>query len=316
VSGPFFHSGPNSHSSFPINIKFKAANKVEIRRISPHSRFAASIVDDKNKIILFYTYKVGSSTIKKFIKENMQEVFPGVDYSKKNPQDIEFPSLLNTHVYRDPGKHFITTINWEKYNDYRKILFMRDPLDKLVSFYTMVFVRGVWNFIDKPHFRNGYTLKTLGYFVPETGTHKVDVFDISFKQVLDRLYNYYEKGVKVWDSHLSLQVTPDISLVAGKKLECYNVNLLSDFLLKWAKSHNINLSEDAFKVAGSNINIHKKNEPIKDAFNLTVRDFKKHGFTPPYTSFYNSKLKKKAEEIYKSDLKYWSNCKNELNNIF
>jgi len=316
VPGPMFFSGPNSHSSFPINIKFKSNGKVEHRRISPHSRFAASIVDEKNKLVLFYSYKVGSSTIKKFIKENMQSAFPGVNFNFENPQDIEFPSLLNTHVFKDPGKHFITTIDWEKYKDYRKILFMRDPLDKLVSFYTMVFIRGFWNFIDQPHFRNGYTLKTLGYFVEENGTKKVDIFDISFEDVLTRLDAYYESGIKVWDSHLSLQITPDIDLIAKDEIECYKIDYLDKFLLEWAASHNAQKASASNNVEGNNINLHKRNVELKDAHKMTVRDFKVAGFTPSFESFYTEGLKKIAKKIYKPDLKYWENCKDGGPDIF
>ena len=77
VLGPMFFTGPNSHSAYPCNIKFKESRTTQYKRLAPHSRFVASIVDEKLKIVLFYSYKVGSSTIKKFIKKMWKEIRVG-----------------------------------------------------------------------------------------------------------------------------------------------------------------------------------------------------------------------------------------------
>lgn len=89
-----------------------------------------TLVSHKHKFIFFWNAKCGCSAIKRlFLEIERDEVYEGPKTIHDPPNVHAYLGYLNSHSY------FLPKEDLEKYSDYKKILIVRDPWSRVVSYY-------------------------------------------------------------------------------------------------------------------------------------------------------------------------------------
>ena len=125
-TAPFF-SQPNSFDQTNIYLLYKKNGIPRINLSSPYSRILNGIVDEKAKFIVFSTPKVSSTTIKAFAQEKLN-----LSLEKGHPHRVKYKTLLH---YSYSKSKFPTELNFSKYIDYKMFIVMRDPTERIISFF-------------------------------------------------------------------------------------------------------------------------------------------------------------------------------------
>jgi hypothetical protein len=167
------------------------------------------------------------------------------------------------------------------FQDYTKIIFVRDPLHRLVSFYNLFVVHFQRSSVDWHHVDN---------------KKQFDIKEKTFEEFLQLL--------------LLVHRDPDIELQHHLESQTMDTeNLTFDFIIKVDKLSAgfriLNEELDLSLPATPRVNASPYNLNLtEDAFNKTPGELRMGG-TPYYSYFYDDRLRKIAEEVYAEDFKLY-----------
>jgi hypothetical protein len=219
-------------------------------------------------------------------------------YFKKYKRYIEFSNKGIVTFGHIDIKYLmkINVINSEWYNKTYKFAFVRNPWDRMVSFYHYLnlddfisFEKFIFLFNKKYSKRNNMYAKIINFIF---NTRIFNYFDMPFyvSQVLYKykfllLYIFPFVNIGAYHSIGLSQINPQVNWLMNKDNE-----LIVDYIGKFE-----NLEND--------INIIFNNFGINETIKLPHYNKTKH---KNYRKYYNNKTKKIIEEIYKDDIKYFN----------
>jgi len=123
---PFF-SQPNSFDNTRVYLIYIKQGIPRINLSSPYSRILHGIVDKRANFIVFSTPKVSSTTIRIFAQEKLN-----LSLEKGPPHRVEYKTLLDSSSLKSKSR---TELNFNKYIDYKMFIVMRDPAERIISFF-------------------------------------------------------------------------------------------------------------------------------------------------------------------------------------
>lgn len=210
-------------------------------------------INHDRKFIAFFSPKCGSTTIKRWFLDSL--------YDQEMATSRNFNKAL---VARSNVKHY----------GYRKILFIRDPLARLVSFFCHFVIRDQlnWCFADD--------------------ARAILLIDRTFSEFIHLLKKLVNEGSQP-QHHLKLQITG----IEGETFD--HVYLMEDFHQNIADLNRL-LSIDANETTMHNETPYGRNF-LPEAFDLTPSRLRKLGI-PNKESFWNDELIAIATEIYQPDM--------------
>lgn len=287
---PFF-SHPNNKSDYNLNIRYGKFSHKTIK-LSPFSRFGHGIVDKKAEMIVFCSPKAGSTSIRNFAINTLQ-------LNGKNPKHefihyTKLPLVTSQDFSITKSNIIDNTIYWHRYDTFKKILVLRNPWERIVSFFIEKFIEA---------FRTGLQLKDTRHTI---SFHQIsppysDPNNFSFETFIRKLNKQFEFHKKLWDEHLGLQITPDFEEVAINDVQVIPISELNNLLQLWGRKHdmkqiilrkdNVTTKDNLLKVK----NGHKKTIQELIAFNRPIHP----------DSFYNDQLVAIVKNIYSVDQKHW-----------
>jgi len=211
----------------------------------------------------------------------------------------KIPCLLS-YDFKKNGEIF----NWNTYHGYTKFLVMRDPYDRLVSYYSNRFLR---QFIQRKAKQSStITSSATQYFLSNLSISNqhdaITLSDISFKTMIEKMYAQYHTHGKVWDVHIALQVTGDFKDVALEEALIIDITQMSELFAYWHKKNaNENLQIDL----NQNTSSTKDAKIVPRAYDMTTQELSelKHSIHP--YSFRHPKLEKLIKEMYATDYEVW-----------
>ena len=289
-TAPFF-SHPNNLSNYSLNIRYgKFGHK--IIKLSPFSRFGHGIVDDKAKMIVFSSPKVGSTSIRNFAINTLQ-------LNGKNPKlelthATKLPFVTSQDFSITKSNTIDKTIYWHRYDTFKKILVLRNPWERIVSFFIEKFIEAFRIALQLKDTRNIISFHQLSppYSDPD---------NFSFEILILKLNKQFQLNKKLWDEHLGLQITPDFEEVAIKDVQVILISELNNLLQLWGRKHDMEqiiLRKDNVTTKANLLKVkngHKKTIQELIAFNRPIHP----------DSFYNDKLVAIVKNIYSADQKHW-----------
>ena len=236
------------------------------------------LYDDKNKKIIFWSYKSGCT----FIRNIFYNHYLNLKYQKNF---IKIITLFN---------RYFTIINKNKLLTYKKIYVCRNPYSRLVSC-----------FIDK--YINGYftnwlklNIKIINFF---NYFQNINYVKFNFKDFVDLVY---DKIVLSKFTLLELDhIAPQFSINYNNDFEFDKIYKLEELNESNFLQDEFNINKDIINKSEHHNNCDLSNYIIKNAFELNYDDLlylKNNKKIPNYKCFYNENIKKKVEEIYKNDL--------------
>jgi hypothetical protein len=128
----YFFTGANNYSRNDLSIRYGLFSK-NINRLSPFSRFSAGIIDEKRKILLFYSYKCGASSIRAFSQLELKlgaAKTQSIAEAHRNPV-----SMIINFKAKKTQNWSKKVVYWNTYKSYQKYLIVRDPYERLISYY-------------------------------------------------------------------------------------------------------------------------------------------------------------------------------------
>ena len=298
---PFF-SHPNNKSNYNLNIRYGKYNH-KIIQLSPFSRFGHGLVDEQAKRIVFTSAKVGSTSIRNFAINDLQ--LNGDNPKHYMTHGTTLP-LVTSNSFNSTSKHIISnTIYWNDYRDYQKTFVLRKPYERTISLFIDKFIKAQKYWLDagKPFDYRGIYQLHFGYS-PLIKDYAPD--DLTFEHFINNLFDKFKKHFKLWDEHLSLQITSDFKEVALGETEIIRLNDLSELLKEWSMSRGIKKIKDV----KDNQSFGKDALLIKDASFTPLKELLQINGEIHPDSFKSDFLENKVNEIYEPDFKcYMKNIK-------
>jgi hypothetical protein len=293
-----FFNDPNPVSSYGINILFTKNGTPYENNMSAFSRFGHTLLDEKAKILVYTIPKVGSTTLKNFAKNELHLV----DTLEERVHCIKFPGIIDRSI------QIPEIIKWDDYRDYDQYIVMRQPYEKILSFFTNKFIRLVKQ-IPKPTL---YHLNFMDHLSKAgQGSQKMissDALELSFDIFIRRLKYHYDHGNKLWDEHLALQISSDFENIALDKVKVLPLSKLNDLLDDWY-----------FKRYGERKDFSSKKENasygdsapifIENAHLMPLKELIKIENAIDPKSFYQAELEDMIKEMYAVDYKIWNSIK-------
>ncbi len=292
-TAPFF-SQPNSFDNTRIYLIYKKNSIPRINIASPFSRIHYGIVDEKAKFIVFSTPKVASTTIKMFAQEKLN-----LSLEKGLPHSVQYKTLLDSSSLKSK---LPTELNFSKYIDYKMFIVMRDPTERIISF----FLNKIINKINDADLEIKRVADNFLQMVFKNQFY-VDYNELTFKKFIDAIVFQYHNGGKIWDAHIAPQITADLIEIAQNQLQIISMNNCNDFLNYWhlqstgtsaqfTEHYNKSWNKTDSKFIPNGCNI-----PIKDLILL------KNRIHPD--SFVYAELIEAIKVIYKDDYEFWFKAK-------
>lgn len=297
-----FFNDPNPVSFYGIDILFTKNGTSYQNKLSAFSRFGQTLLDEKAKILVYTIPKVGSTTLKNFAKNELHLV----DSLNEKVHRIKFPGIIDRSI-QIPC--FRPIIKWDDYRDYDQYIVMRQPYEKILSFFTNKFIRLAKQNPTKPGL---YRLNFMDNLSKAgQGSQKMissDALELSFDIFIRRLKYHYDHGNKLWDEHLALQISSDFENIALDKVKVLPLSKLNDFLDDWY-----------FKRYGERKDFSSKKENasygdlapifIENAHSMPVKELIKIKKAIDPKSFYQAELEDMIKEMYAVDYKIWNSIK-------
>jgi hypothetical protein len=224
-------------------------------------------IQHQKRFIAFFSPKCGCSSIKAWLK------------------NIEQPSLQeendNTPIEYRNGLQYRSFIYDKDFQDYTKIIFVRDPLHRLVSFYNLFVVHYQRSSVDWHHVDN---------------KKHFDIKEKTFEEFLELLLLVYRDPDLELQHHLESQTmdTENIAfdyIIKVDKLSAGFRKLNEELGLSLPVTPTVNASPYNFNLT-------------EYAFNKTPGELSMSG-TPYYPYFYNDRLREIAKEVYAEDFKLY-----------
>ncbi|MCH8553530.1 MAG: sulfotransferase family protein [Schleiferiaceae bacterium] len=285
---PFFKN-PNSQSHYSCTIRYGTFGK-KIIAPSPFSRLGRGVVDEENKCIVFLTPKVASTSIIKFLHEELQ-LGEKMAHFKGNYHHVSLPFLLN----KNKNDSKATTLYWNDYNSFAKYFIIRDPYERLVSFFKNKFINKEFSIKDD---RVKLGRELMITVINITDDFLLDPLQYSFEYFITKLYEAFKNHKKLWDEHLSLQVSKDFEIIALKETKVYtleNIGMLFHALQP----------DSAPEKFHENKSRRESNLHIKEAYRLSTREIQAMPNKPAGASYYAPHLEEMVREIYAIDYKVY-----------
>ena len=292
-TAPFF-SHPNNKSNYNLNIRYgKFSHK--IIQLSPFSRFGHGLVDDQAKRIIFTSAKVGSTSIRNFGINVLS--LNGEEPKHFMPHGTRLP-MVTSESFKSTSKHIINkTIYWNKYKEYKKIFVLRKPYERIVSLFLDKFIKRQKYLLNADNTFD-YRIMYQLHFEYSPLVQDFSLLDLTFAHFVENLYYKFQKHVKLWDEHLSLQITSDFKEVALDETDKINLKDLSGHLKEWGALRGLKVKE-----VKDNQSYGEDSILIRDASFIPIKElFKINGHIHP-DSFKSDALEKKVNEIYEPDFK-------------
>ena len=296
-----FFNDPNPVSFYGINILFTKNGTPYTSKMSAFSRFGQTLLDEKAKILVYTIPKVGSTTLKNFAKYELHLV----DSLNEKVHRIKFPGIIDRSI-QIPGSRAL--IKWDDYRNYDQYIVMRQPYEKILSFFTNKLV----GLVKHNHEPSLYRLNFMDHLSKAgQGSQKMissDALELSFDIFIRRLKYHYDHGNKLWDEHLALQISSDFENIALDKVKVLPLSKLNDFLDDWY-----------FKRYGERKDCSSKKENasygnlapifIENAHLMPVKELIKIENAIDPKSFYQAELEDVIKEMYAVDYKIWNSIK-------
>ena len=223
-----------------------------------------TLINHSYKFIFFWNAKCGCSTIKKIF----YEITEGNEYSGDNIH--EFIGYLNSHKYFVPKEKLVN------YSHYKKIIVVRDPWSRLVSFYTN---------------------KTLSAN-QESDIDIYGIFDSKNYSFNELVHILFVMKPELFQHHLELQSS------GIEDIEFDHVILLSEMSQKLPsilQSLGIDIAQ--LHSLTTNINSTSYDSSFSEkVIHLKPQEFKNLNRLPSYHCFYNETLTYMVAEIYERDI--------------
>ena len=302
---PFF-SHPNNISDYDLNIRYGSFSR-KIIKLSPFSRFGRGIVDHKSSSILFSSFKAGSSTIRHFAQFDLglRKANAPLESGKRvlsfdEAQVIDFPYLTNL-VHPVTSENIKNrTIRWNNYADYKKYMVLRDPFERLISFFSHKFLVLQRDHVGTGKFTRSYILMNFAHLFRGID---VNIYDLTFEQFIDVLFFRFSNHQKLWDEHIGLQITPDFEEIAAKNVTFFDLPNMNKLLNQVLSNRG-----DAPRNMGlwENRTSHENAIYVDNAHRKTLFELSKIELPIDFRSFHDEDLVQKVKKIYASDY-YWYN---------
>jgi len=292
-TAPFF-SQPNSFDNTRVYLIYKKQGIPRINLSSPYSRIFHGIVDKKAKFIVFSTPKVSSTTIKVFAQEKLN-----LSLEKGLPHRVKYKTLLH---YSYSKSKFPTELNFSKYIDYKMFIVMRDPTERIISF----FLNKIINMINDADPEKKRVADNILQMVFKNQSY-VDYNELTFKKFIDVFVLQYYNGGKVWDVHIAPQITADLKEIAQNQLQILSMNNCNDFLNYW---HLQSTGTSAQFTEHHNKSWNKTDSKfIPNGYDIQIKDLisLKNRIHPD--SFIYPELIEAMRVIYRDDYEFWDKAK-------
>jgi hypothetical protein len=235
------------------------------------------LYDDKNKKIIFWSYKSGCT----FIRNIYYNHYLNLQYEKNY---IKIITLFNR--YKSIDKNKLLT--------YKKIYVCRNPYSRIVSCFIDKYINGYFTSWLKLNIK---IINFLNYF------QNKKYIKFSFTEFINLVYD------KIVLSKFNLL---ELDHIAPQFSINNNNNFTFDKIYKLEYLNNSTFLQDEFNIKNDIINksehhnnCDKSDYNFENAFELNYEELlylKKEKRIPNYKCFYNEEIKKKVEEIYKNDL--------------
>lgn len=243
---------------------------MKVSEFSPFSSFYRSLVDLNNKIIYFWSPKCACTTIRTWCTKRIL-----TDYDIDRIHDLDsLPSLINPK-YKDIYDTFVSNdiINIEVFRSFKKILFYRDPFERMVSLY-----------LDKLVY-NDHLHEYFKIIHPN-----INIDSLTFKDFCDLLSVSKNLG----ELHFVDQNDPSISYDV-----VYNINNLND-TLKYL--NDVYYSHMPHENDSLNVNVTQNDSTINNLYLIQSKELKNKPRFYNYKNFYNSDIAKSVSSIYHNDV--------------
>jgi hypothetical protein len=294
----YIFSGPNTVSDFGIDLRYGANHSLGLK-LSPFSSFGRALLDEKRKLIIFSSPKVGSSTLKHFAAKHLK-IPRIVDPADENKvQEGIWPTLAETKFLDTRRRIVGGALYWNDYKDHRKVFIIREPYDRLVSFWRNKFFWMLPYFGNKNRQKFQATIKEIEKTYQWLLGKDVDPRQHTFEHFLQALYERYQRqDSKLPDPHLAPQLTADFIAVAPTDVEFKTLSQLSHFLEEL---------EPGTKDIKLNPTSPNEKEFLKDAYKLGMEQLVENNLFSRLSnsSFYSEELDKMVQEIYADDQSAW-----------
>ena len=240
----------------------KLTQELHTKSSSPRGYY--SLINHPYKFIFFWNAKCGCSTLKKIF----YEITEGDFYSGDNIHG--FIGYLNSH------KYFVPKENLENYSHYKKIIVVRDPWSRLVSFYTN---------------------KTL-LVKKESNIDIYGIFDSKNYSFNELVHIMFTMKPELFQHHLELQA------YGIEDIEFDHVILLSEMSQKLPlilQSLGIDIGRLRSLSTSSNSTSYDSSFTEK-VMHLKPEEFNNFNRLPSYHCFYNETLINMVAKIYERDI--------------
>ena len=223
-----------------------------------------TLINHPYKFIFFWNAKCGCSTLKKIF----YEITEGNFYSGDNIHELI--GYLNSH------KYFVPKEKLENYSQYKKIIVVRDPWSRLVSFYTN---------------------KTLSAS-QESNIDIYGIFDSKNYSFNELVHIMFTMKPELFQHHLELQ-SSEI-----EDIEFDHVILLSEMSQKLPSIlQSLGIDTSSLRSLSTNINSTAYDSSFTEkVMHLKPEEFNKFNQLPSYHCFYNETLIHMVAKIYEKDI--------------
>jgi len=228
------------------------------------------LINHEYKFIIFWNAKCGCSTLK--------DHFLYITYGTPSPHPIDEVNKIGGAMLRECPKSELYT----KYADYVKIIVVRNPWKRLVSYYTSKICHIVKENYGPSDEHSYYRL------------NKIKVGTPSFKELILKL-NQLDKYR--FEHHLELQ-TENIEDIDFNYI--INISQINNDLKKVFRELNIRNIPDTSKKWPLDITPYSRNLN-EYVYNYKPADFNVYN-VPSYKYFYNDELKDTIANIYREDI--------------
>jgi len=290
---PFF-SQPNSFDNTRVYLIYIKQGIPRINLSSPYSRILHGIVDKRANFIVFSTPKVSSTTIRIFAQEKLN-----LSLEKGPPHRVEYKTLLDSSSLKSKSR---TELNFNKYIDYKMFIVMRDPTERIISFF-------LDKIINKINDADLEIKRVADNFLQMLFKNQfyVDYNELTFKKFIDAFVLQYYNGGKIWDVHIAPQITADLKEIAQNQLQIISMNNCNDFLNYW---HLQSTGTSAQYTEHYNKSWDKTDSKfIPNGYDIQIKDLisLKNRIHPD--SFIYPELIEAMRVIYKDDYEFWDKVK-------
>ena len=296
----YFFAGPNSISNYNLQVRY-GANDRKIHKLSAFSRLGYGAVDERRKIIIFSSLKAGSTTLKRFLFDELKVLGPDAAVTE-NPHFTKLPLIIN-HVGRDNAGLHRKVLYWNHFKHYPKYLIIREPYERLVSFFTEKFIRnqGARDF----HYLKSDAVANL---IPllKRNQEPLNLNQVSFEYFVRRLFEAFQNGEKLPDEHLSRQITADFKRVALDQVHLVPLPQLNAFLEYLRNRFKLTRPEEPQLHLNKSQTTGKKSAKSLPAYSLSLSDFATTKVLPSVASFHAPHLEKMVRQMYTDDYEAWA----------